>query len=109
MGLGVDISFEKFLIDLNVNEENYFFANLRSIVQKSTLFLKRKVNDMWTNVFNIHVRPIWGANRDVLYYPYFCCNLLHFLFNKSKQICYTRNVIHVQKNVNMKNMKEPNK
>ncbi len=46
MGLGVDISFEKFLIDLNVNEENYFFANLRSIVQKSTLFLKRKVNDM---------------------------------------------------------------
>jgi hypothetical protein len=26
MGLGVDISFEQFLIDLNVNEENYIFA-----------------------------------------------------------------------------------
>jgi hypothetical protein len=27
----------------------------------------------------------------------FCCNLLHFLFNKSKQICYIRNAIHVLK------------
>jgi hypothetical protein len=26
MGLGVDISFEQFLIDLNVNEKNYIFA-----------------------------------------------------------------------------------
>ncbi len=71
MGLGVDISFEKFLIDLNVNEENYIFANLRSIVRKPTLFLKHKVNDIRTNVFSIHVRPIWEANIGALYYPYF--------------------------------------
>jgi hypothetical protein len=44
MGLGVDISFEKYLIYLN--EENHIFANLRSIVRKPTLFLKHKVNDI---------------------------------------------------------------
>jgi hypothetical protein len=71
MGLGVDIPFQNFLIDLNVNEENHIFANLRSNVQKPTLFLKCKVNDISTNVFNIHVRPIWKANTNVLYYPYF--------------------------------------
>ncbi len=27
----------------------------------------------------------------------FSCSLLHFLFNKSKQICYTKNAIHVKK------------
>jgi hypothetical protein len=46
MGLGVDISFEKYLIYLNVNEENHIFANLRSIVRKPTLLLKHKVNDI---------------------------------------------------------------
>jgi hypothetical protein len=71
MGLGVDISFEKFLIYLNVNEENHIFANLRSIVRKPTLFLKHKVNNIRTNVFSIHVRPICEANTYVLYYPYF--------------------------------------
>jgi hypothetical protein len=97
MGLGVDISFEKFLIILNVNEENYVFANLRSIVRKPTLFLKRKVNDIQINVFSIYVKPIWEANTNVIL-SIFCCNLLHFLFNKSKQTCYIRNEIHVKKN-----------
>jgi len=64
MGLGVDISFEQFLIDLNVNEKNYIFA-LWSIFKKPTLFLKRKVNDIPTNSFNIHATPIWEANIDV--------------------------------------------
>jgi hypothetical protein len=61
MGLGVNISFEQFLIDLNVNEESYICA-LWSTFQKPTLFLKRKVNDIQTNVFNTHATPIWEAN-----------------------------------------------
>jgi hypothetical protein len=61
MGLGVDIYFAQFLIDLNVNEKNYIFA-LWSTFLKPSLFLKRKVNDIWKNVFNIHAAPIWEAN-----------------------------------------------
>jgi hypothetical protein len=33
--------------------------------------LKSKVNDIWTNVFSIHVKPIWEANTNVLYNRYF--------------------------------------
>jgi hypothetical protein len=64
MGLGVDISFEHFFIDLNVNEKKYIFA-LWSTFQKPTLFFKRKVNDIRTNVFNIHATPIWEAITNV--------------------------------------------
>jgi hypothetical protein len=42
MGWGVNISFKIFLINLNVNEENYIFA-LSSTLRKPTLFLKCKV------------------------------------------------------------------
>jgi hypothetical protein len=42
MGWGVKISFEKILINLNVNEENYIFA-LSSTLWKPTLFFKCKV------------------------------------------------------------------
>jgi hypothetical protein len=64
MGLGVNISFEQFLMDLNVNEKKYIFA-LWSTFQKPTLFFKHRINDIWTNVFNIHATPIWEANTDV--------------------------------------------
>jgi len=64
VGLGVDISFEQFLIDLNVNEKTYIFA-LWSTFQKPTLFFKSRVNDTQTNVFNIHTTPIWEGNTYV--------------------------------------------
>jgi hypothetical protein len=49
MGSSVDIYVENFLINLNVNKDNYIFA-LPSTFQKPTLFLKCKVNDIQTNV-----------------------------------------------------------
>jgi hypothetical protein len=64
MGLSVDISFEQFLIDLNVNEKNYIFA-LWFIFQKQTLFLKSRVKITQSNVFNIHATPIWEGNTYV--------------------------------------------
>jgi hypothetical protein len=66
MGLNIYISFEIFLIDLNVNEENYICA-LRSTLWKPTLFSKHKVNDIQIMVFNIHARPMWEVNTDVHY------------------------------------------
>jgi hypothetical protein len=83
MGWGVDISFEKFLINLNVNEENYIFA-LPSTLWKPTLFLKCKVNNIQTNVFSIHERFMWEANINAQYVlnPYFATTYCIFYFTK---------------------------
>jgi hypothetical protein len=63
MGLGEDISFEQILLDLKIDEETYILG-LQHTIQKPTLFLKRKPNDIHINVFGIHARPLWGANID---------------------------------------------
>jgi hypothetical protein len=70
MVLGVDIYFEVFLMDLNVNEKK---KALWSTLQKPTLFLKHKVNHIWKNVFSIQVRLMWEANTYAQYVldPYF--------------------------------------
>jgi hypothetical protein len=34
---------------------------------KTNLFLKQKPNDICTNVFGIHARPLWRANKDAQY------------------------------------------
>ncbi len=70
-------------MDLYVNEENYIFA-LWSTLQKPTLFLKHKVNDIQTNVFNIHERSIWEANVDAQYVldPYFATTYCTSYFTK---------------------------
>jgi len=63
MGLGKDICFDEFLLNLQLNEEMYILA-LCSTLQKPTLFLKRKPNDIQTNVYGKHVGPLWEANID---------------------------------------------
>jgi hypothetical protein len=37
------------------------------MIQKPTLFLKRKPNDIYINGFGIHARPLWGTNTDAQY------------------------------------------
>jgi hypothetical protein len=37
------------------------------MIQKSTLFLKRKPNDICTTIFGIHAGLLWGANTSAQY------------------------------------------
>jgi hypothetical protein len=86
MRLCEDISFEHFLLDLKIDEETcWHILGLWYIIQKSTLFLKRKPNDICTNVFGIHVGPLWGANTNAQYiFRSICSNIiLYFLFNQN--------------------------
>jgi hypothetical protein len=63
MGLGLEISFHQFLLNLLLNEKTYLLA-LQCTIQTPTLFLKCKPNDIQTNAFNIHVRPLREANTN---------------------------------------------
>jgi hypothetical protein len=63
MGLGMEISFHEFLLELQINENTYLLA-LQCTLQKQTLFLKCKLYDICTNIFNIHARLLCEANID---------------------------------------------
>jgi hypothetical protein len=63
MRLIVEISFDQFLSNLQLDEKTYLFA-LQSTIWKLPLVLKCKPNDIRTNVFNIHVGPLWEANTN---------------------------------------------
>ncbi len=64
MGLSLEISFGKFIVELQIDETIYLFA-LCCTLRKLTLFFKHKPCDICTNVFNIHVRPLWQAYTNV--------------------------------------------
>jgi hypothetical protein len=63
MDLGKDISYSDFLNRLDLDENTYIMA-LRSSLKKPTVFLKRNVIDIRTNVFGRLVGPLWQANTD---------------------------------------------
>ncbi len=63
MGLGLEISFHQFLLNLLLNEKIYLIA-LQCTIWTPTLFLKCKPNDIQTNDFNIHVGPLWETNTN---------------------------------------------
>jgi hypothetical protein len=65
-GLGEDISFEQFLLNWQLDEESYILG-IWYIIQKPTLFLKQKPNDIRTNVFGIYVKVLWEANTSAQY------------------------------------------
>jgi len=56
---GEDISFEELLKKLGVTEEEYFFA-IRSSLNKATVFLKRKPNELRINNYNKHCLLAWS-------------------------------------------------
>jgi hypothetical protein len=56
MGLGTEISFHEFFLELQIGKNTYWLA-LQCTLWKPILFLKCKPCDICTNVFNIHVGP----------------------------------------------------
>ncbi len=65
MGLSEDMFW--WVVKLQLNEDMYILA-LCSRLQKLTLFLKWKPNDIWTNVYNTHGGPLCEANIVVASY-----------------------------------------
>ncbi len=63
-GLNLEISFDKFIVELQIDETIYLFA-LCCTLCKLTLFFEHKLCDISTNVFSIHVRPLWQAYTNV--------------------------------------------
>jgi hypothetical protein len=63
MGWGMEISFHEFLLELQLDENTYLLA-LQCTLQKPTLFLKCKPDDICTNIFSIHARLLCETNID---------------------------------------------
>ena len=61
---GEDISFEKLLEDLGVNEEQYILA-IRSSIQTPAVFLQRNPNELRINNYNKACLAAWRANMDI--------------------------------------------
>jgi len=63
MGLSTKISFDEFLVKLQIDENTYLSA-LQCTLHKPTLLFQHKPNDIHTNIFNIYVGTLWEANTD---------------------------------------------
>jgi hypothetical protein len=83
MGLGLEISFDQFFLELQLNEETYLLA-LQCTIQKLTLFLKHKPNDIQTNVFSIHARLLreTNINAQFILNPYITITYCTFYLTK---------------------------
>jgi hypothetical protein len=66
MEMGVNISFKDFLLMLNLDLLTYI-DSLCNKLTMLTLFLKRKVKHIRTNVYVIKVAPLWEANNNTIY------------------------------------------
>jgi hypothetical protein len=64
--MGVNISFEDFFLMLNLDLLPYIDSPCNKLTMP-TLFLKRKVKDIRTNVYVIKVAPLWEANSSTIY------------------------------------------
>ncbi len=65
--MGVNISFENFLLMLNLDLSPYIIDSLCYKLTKPTLFLKREMKENRTNVYAIKVAPLWEVNIDTQY------------------------------------------
>lgn len=61
---GEDITFDQFLINLNVTEWNYYLA-IQSSLSSPTIFLKRKPNELRVNNYNSACLSARRANMDI--------------------------------------------
>ena len=57
-------SFDDFLIQLKMSEDDYVAA-LRSSVKKPTIFLERLPSELRTNAYNPFILFMWNANMDL--------------------------------------------
>ena len=61
---GEDITFDQLLKDLDVTEQNYILA-IRSSLNRPTIYLKRKPNELRVNNYNAACLSAWRANMDI--------------------------------------------
>lgn len=73
----MEYSFDEFLSEIELSYCDYILA-LRSSLKTETIFLKRKVKDILTNVFNKDIIELHKANMDIQFIlnPYSLCNYL---------------------------------
>jgi len=64
MQMGVDISFEDFLNQLNLDFATYI-DSLCNLLTKPILLLKKHMKNIKTNVYAIKVVALWEANIDI--------------------------------------------
>jgi len=71
MQMGVDIPFEDFLNQLNLNFPIYI-DSLCNKLTKHIFFLKRHMKDIRTNVYAIKITTSWEVNTNIqcIFYPY---------------------------------------
>jgi hypothetical protein len=60
------MSFEDFLAELNLTEDEYIQA-IQSTLKQPTIFLKRKLSHIWNNNFSKDMPVMWNANTDAQY------------------------------------------
>jgi hypothetical protein len=95
MRLGLKISFDHFLSNLNLTEETYLLVSPCTI-QKPTFFWKHKPNDIRTNAFNIYAWPLWEVNTHgqfildpyaiITYYTFYLTKINYFVTWKMQNI-----------------------
>ena len=61
---GEDITFDQLLTNLEVSEKDYILA-IRSSLNRPTIFLERKPNELRVNNYNPAYLSAWRANMDV--------------------------------------------
>ena len=66
MGLiGPDITYDQLLADRLHLTHNQYMSAIRFNLRRPTLFLRRKVKDIWMNSFSPRLAKLMGANVDV--------------------------------------------
>ncbi|KAJ8018509.1 ATP-dependent DNA helicase PIF1 [Holothuria leucospilota] len=83
---GLDVTFEQFLQQINVTEEEYIQAVCSSL-KAPTVFLRRNPSDIRINPYMKNLLQIYGANHDIQYItdPYACAVYIVAYMSKSQR------------------------
>ena len=83
---GENITFEQFLIELNMSEEDYIECIEKSLTT-STIYLKRSPSEIRINPYMKHLLDAWKANHDMQYImdPYACAMYIVAYMSKSQR------------------------
>ena len=80
------VTIQDFFNELYVTEEQYVAA-LRSCINRPTIFLKRDLNEIRINAYNVTILYLWKANMDLQYIldPYACAVYVISYIGKSQR------------------------
>lgn len=81
-----DLSFEEFLLKLEMNFETYKLA-LRSSLKQPRIFVRRRLNEIRINLYNPTLLECWLANMDIQYIldPYACASYIVSYISKGQR------------------------